>query len=809
MISTDVLTLNDSYITRSKKTKWFYNGEQECLELVFLDGNNLKCTKNHMIYTTTGWKEAQYVTSNDKIISSIRPGLVDYKNESQFTFNNLTYDRACSFLRIMGYISGVKNNSIRFRNNFNHITFDTKLDAINFQNDLMNISDSSVQIMRQKYNYKIIIPATIMQNFLQYFNFIHDRYIHQFPSFLFESPKWVIREYLKGFMSNCKEPCFEESTDKFTGLNFVQKRIYGMNSTFINNLKLLLCKLGINSFISRTFQNGDNYILNIENAGEFYNSIGFTYASIKLYKLAIFTSYLSFQKYTKEQYNSITRNTFLNIACNSKSLDKFYEFKKKYLSSPRDYLVRTDSLKYFTTFDRDMEVIPTYYVSVLKVCDIGVQRVYDIEVDKTHNYLANGIVVHNCIQDTSLLQQLVDHQLILITIIQLANVTYVPLGYLTTRGQSIKVYSQILRKARQMNFLAPHTNFNEDSNPIMVKTKEPHKIDQTGEYVSIDCGKSSGSVRNTIVNGVVSEIMDDNCIVILSDSELTREYYNLKLKYKNRFIQVSKMYTADDVTDDSFTGATVLSAKNGIHYENIAVLDFASLYPTCIISRNLCYSTILLDEEYRDLPDTVYETIEWDDTIEYKLKHNCSAIGKSGKSKGQVCGKQAFFEIDNEYYCRIHDPRKRERTEDEKFQKKPIHYKYTIIQKGESEKHKGVVPCLLEELYAERKAVKREMGVANKEGNKLLADILDSTQLAIKISLNSVYGYISRGKGNLIMKPLGQLTTYIGRSLIEQTKKYAEESFLGEIGVVTHNVETVSIDNMDIDSILLKFKCKD
>lgn len=27
---------------------------------------------------------------------------------------------------------------------------------------------------------------------------------------------------------------------------------------------------------------------------------------------------------------------------------------------------------------------------------VGVQRVYDIEVNKTHNFVANGIVVHNC-----------------------------------------------------------------------------------------------------------------------------------------------------------------------------------------------------------------------------------------------------------------------------------------------------------------------------------------------------------------------------------------------------------------------------
>ena len=40
--------------------------------------------------------------------------------------------------------------------------------------------------------------------------------------------------------------------------------------------------------------------------------------------------------------------------------------------------------------------------------------------------------------------------------IEMARVTGVPMGFLLTRGQSIKVFSQILRKARQKNMLVPN-----------------------------------------------------------------------------------------------------------------------------------------------------------------------------------------------------------------------------------------------------------------------------------------------------------------------------------------------------------------
>ena len=70
------------------------------------------------------------------------------------------------------------------------------------------------------------------------------------------------------------------------------------------------------------------------------------------------------------------------------------------------------------------------------------------------------------------------------------------------------------------------------------------------------------------------------------------------------------------------------------------------------------------------------------------------------------------------------------------------------------------------------------MAKAASEGNKILESILDSTQLAIKVSLNSCYGFLGRGQGNLILKELGSIVTAVGRMLIEQSKDYAENDFM-------------------------------
>jgi DNA polymerase elongation subunit (family B) len=476
-------------------------------------------------------------------------------------------------------------------------------------------------------------------------------------------------------------------------------------------------------------------------------------------------------------------------------------------------------------YKRGVKKYPSYKLDYI-ANEILQEGKHDVSAKEIFKYYEDGnpelikTIGEYCIQDTELLQKLVDKQLTLTNIVQLANVTYVPIGYLTTKGQTIKVYSQVLRKARQMDFLAPHTNFNEDNFPVQIKTKEAHNLeeDAIGEYIDIRIDGSISKKPNMTCK--ISEIVDEYNIIVLTDTEITEEYFNKKFKYKYNEYVAQRIWPSEDAVNDTFTGATVLEAHPGMYTDNIAVLDFASLYPTVEISRNLCFSTLVTNEKYLNIPGVKMETIEWDDTVEYKLKQTCDGVGKSGKSKGQICGKQAFFEVaqgdQKKYFCRIHDPMKKERTSDEKYQKKEVKYSYTIVQPQVDENgqiiNKGVIPALLEELYAERKKVKVEMTLAQKNGDKLLESIFNSTQLAIKISLNSVYGFLSRNQGNLICKPLGQLTTAIGRMLIEQSKSYAEGEFLEFVSqekLLTHKVQYSKVDLEEKDKLqfINMFKC--
>tara|TARA_B100000427_G_scaffold321438_1_gene322022 strand:- start:4605 stop:7277 length:2673 start_codon:yes stop_codon:yes gene_type:complete len=64
-------------------------------------------------------------------------------------------------------------------------------------------------------------------------------------------------------------------------------------------------------------------------------------------------------------------------------------------------------------------------------------------------------VAEYCIKDTLLPHRLLSKLCTLINLLEMAKATWVPLTYLVERGQQIKVFSQLTKKAREMGYLVP------------------------------------------------------------------------------------------------------------------------------------------------------------------------------------------------------------------------------------------------------------------------------------------------------------------------------------------------------------------
>ena len=133
-----------------------------------------------------------------------------------------------------------------------------------------------------------------------------------------------------------------------------------------------------------------------------------------------------------------------------------------------------------------------------------------------------GEVAEYCIKDTELPHRISEKICMIQNLVEMAKATWVPLSYLSERGQQIKVFSQLARKARELGFMIP------------------------------------------------------------------------------------TMYSKA-TSDEKYQGATVLDAQTGAYYGPITALDFASLYPSIMRAHNLCYSSLVLDPKYGNVPGVEYE----------------------------------------------------------------------------------------------------------------------------------------------------------------------------------------------------------
>lgn len=83
---------------------------------------------------------------------------------------------------------------------------------------------------------------------------------------------------------------------------------------------------------------------------------------------------------------------------------------------------------------------------------------------------------------------------------------------------------------------------------------------------------------------------------------------------------------------------------------------------------------------------------------------------------------------------------------------------------------KGIVPSILEELLNRRQSTRAKMKTASEEEYR----VLDATQLALKILLNSFYGYSGYARARLYSLTLASAVTSFGRENILRTKKLIE-----------------------------------
>jgi DNA polymerase elongation subunit (family B) len=284
---------------------------------------------------------------------------------------------------------------------------------------------------------------------------------------------------------------------------------------------------------------------------------------------------------------------------------------------------------------------------------------------------------------------------------------------------------------------------------------------------------------------------------------------------------------AKDSSNSGYEGAIVLPPKPGLYIDNpVAVNDYSSLYPSCMISENISHDSKVWTKEY-DLDgklikivgernskgDFIYDNIEGYkyvnvtyDTYKYIRKTPSSAAEKI------ICGSKIcrFAQFPNNEKG-IMPTVLEELLASRKATRKLIKYKTITTKDGKQ--YSGLISKNEEETTIVDSKCKTTIKNINIDSivdtyDDFMKNVFDKRQLSKKIVANSLYGQSGAKTSSFYDKDIAASTTATGRKLLLYAKRIVEECY-GDIVVETKNYGKVKSNATyiygDTDSVFFSF----
>lgn len=324
-------------------------------------------------------------------------------------------------------------------------------------------------------------------------------------------------------------------------------------------------------------------------------------------------------------------------------------------------------------------------------------------------------VVAYCIQDSELVIRLLDKLNVWIGLVELANIVWIPVMDLNTRGQQVRCQAQIYRLA---------------------------------------------STRQIVMD---------------------------------RF----------PAPNTPYSGGFVCEPIRGIH-DNVICLDFASLYPSIIQAYNICFRTLVPESSMGTVPDDQCNVFDFEEEIDPSVVP-ASEFGDGESSAGPASrppiavAEPDGFEDENpeETTGRPAVVRSLADIRPGAQQQRPAessagmayfvknHYKFV-----KPSVRAGLLPELVRRLVEERRKVRKQLAALQKKAgaaaddddedsfaDRVLAEVLDKRQLALKVTANSFYGFLGVPNGRLPLIEAAKCITGKGRELINHVKTYVTKKY--------------------------------
>lgn len=199
-----------------------------------------------------------------------------------------------------------------------------------------------------------------------------------------------------------------------------------------------------------------------------------------------------------------------------------------------------------------------------------------------------------------------------------------------------------------------------------------------------------------------------------------------------------------------YEGAIVLPPKCSMYMDNpVACVDYASLYPSSMISQNFSHDSKVWTREY---------------DLEGKLIKVTGERDKTGRFiYDELPGEEYInIEFDTYRYIRKTPTSRAEKTKSGKM----------VCRWAQNKK--GIMPAILEELLKARSDTRKKIKT---EKDPFMQNILDKRQLGYKVTANSLYGQCGSRTSTFYERDVAASTTATGRMMITYAKRIIEEVY--------------------------------
>jgi DNA polymerase elongation subunit (family B) len=246
-------------------------------------------------------------------------------------------------------------------------------------------------------------------------------------------------------------------------------------------------------------------------------------------------------------------------------------------------------------------------------------------------------------------------------------------------------------------------------------------------------------------------------------------------------------------SQEGYEGALVLPPKCAMYMDNpVACVDYASLYPSSMISQNYSHDSKVWSKEYDLEGKLIKETGEKDSNNKNFIYDNLEHLGYT------------YIDIEFDSYQYLRDETKTTLNATKtKVGKKICRW----VQLPNNEK--SIMPSILTELLKARSDTKKLM---KNTTDPFMQNILDKRQLGYKVTANSLYGQCGAKTSTFYEQDVAASTTATGRMMITYAQKVIEDVY-GDLIYETkdHGPVKCLAEYVygDTDSVFFTFNLKD